>query len=49
MKDGLQYMRDGKVSPMHINVSISRIRTLTVTLQVSAQKLTYRISDTPVI
>ena len=49
VKDGLQYMQDGKVSPVHGNVSISQIKTLTVTLQVSAQKLTYRISDTPVV
>jgi hypothetical protein len=49
VKDGLQYMQDGKVSPVQLYVSIGQMRTLIVTLQVSAQKLTYRISDTPAV
>jgi hypothetical protein len=54
VKDSLQYMKDGKASPTDIYELIGQIRidailTFTVNLQVSAQKPTYRISDTPAV
>jgi hypothetical protein len=47
VKDGLQYMQDGKVSRMHVQFTHRSV--IDPTLQVSAQKLTYRISDTPAV
>jgi hypothetical protein len=47
VKDGLQHMQEGKVNPNQPSVGVLNGVDLIETPQVSAQKITYRIADTP--
>lgn len=44
VKEGFQYMTDGKVGH---HVQFPATKPLTVSTQVSGEKITYRIADTP--